>query len=434
VTRVVHRWLAGAGAAATGCVLALGPAVSSAATSAPLNGREWWFDAWHIQDRVWPRTQGAGVTIALLDSGVSAALPDLTGTVLPGYNAHTGSGDGRHDTDPAGHGTEMASLIVAQGKGTGMLGIAPKAKVLPVIEGDSLGNTTTTEIVTAIRWAADHDAMVIEMAFVVDGTRYLHGCPLDVQLAVNYAVERDVVLVAGAGNDGAGDNGVKFPAACAGVVAVGAVDRQAQPWIGSQRQPYVDVAAPGVDTVVLKRNGQLDIGGAGTSDASALTAAGIALIRSAHPELNGRQVVARLLARLRDRPASGKKDPQRGYGTILLDKAVNDDIPLDAPNPIYDELRDKYGVGPTSSPSTPRSSSPQPSSPPTGASPAQPSGGTPIGLVAALAGGVAVLIIAVVATTTRRRRAPPPASHPHSGPPRPAPPYQPPPAGPTPRR
>src|SRR5262245_36574429 len=98
--------------------------------------QEWWFTTWGVQDRLWPVTQGRGVTVAVLDTGVQATVPDLSGAVLPGTDIDSGGGDGRTDTEPgavSGHGTGMASLIAAQGNGTGFVGVAPQAKILPVV-------------------------------------------------------------------------------------------------------------------------------------------------------------------------------------------------------------------------------------------------------------------------------------------------------------
>src|SRR5260370_29940752 len=120
LARVLRRALiVPVGLAVTG--LALAVAVASPARSAPaglanvqpLPG-EWWFSAWDIQTRVWPLTQGAGVRVGLLDSGVQASLPDLRGAVVPGGDT-TGAGtNGMTDDNDAedGHGTDVAALIV----------------------------------------------------------------------------------------------------------------------------------------------------------------------------------------------------------------------------------------------------------------------------------------------------------------------------------
>ncbi len=104
---------------------------------------QWWFTAWAVQNKVWPITQGHGVTVAVIDTGVEARIPDLAGVVLPGTNLD-GGGDGRTDVDtdtPPGHGTGMAGLIASQGRGTGFVGVAPKAKILPTV---TRSNTTSS--------------------------------------------------------------------------------------------------------------------------------------------------------------------------------------------------------------------------------------------------------------------------------------------------
>ncbi|HEV7710953.1 MAG TPA: S8 family serine peptidase, partial [Asanoa sp.] len=132
---------------------------------------QWWFDAWQVRELLWPRTQGEGVIVAVLDTGVQANLKDFRGgVVLPGADFAGAGTDGRVDMDPnldavAGHGTGMASLIASQGTGTGFLGVAPKAKILSVNmhSGSAIGAQSKR-----IRWAVDHGAQVINICLRVD--------------------------------------------------------------------------------------------------------------------------------------------------------------------------------------------------------------------------------------------------------------------------
>jgi subtilisin family serine protease len=120
---------------------------------------EWWFDTWQIEEKVWPITRGKGVTVVIVDTGVEAKLPELKGVVVPGsdYNG----GDGREETERvSSHGTKMAELVAAQGTGSGMLGIAPDAKILPV------GTQTIGQIPEGIRYAVDHGAKVVNVSVV----------------------------------------------------------------------------------------------------------------------------------------------------------------------------------------------------------------------------------------------------------------------------
>src|SRR4051794_29503480 len=122
---MIRRSLAAA-AALTLAALTLIPAgpANARAVSGP-RSEEWWFRSWDIQNKVWPLTQGSGVTVGLIDSGVNASLPGLANVVLPGIDIDDHKGDGRIDTDPEkgrGHGTAMAELIAGQGQDLGMVG------------------------------------------------------------------------------------------------------------------------------------------------------------------------------------------------------------------------------------------------------------------------------------------------------------------------
>jgi type VII secretion-associated serine protease mycosin len=296
--------------------------------------QQWWFTAWDIQNKVWPLSQGNGVTVAVLDTGVEASIPDLAGVVLPGIDAGNGGSDGRTDLDDAavpGHGTGMASLIAAQARRTGFLGVAPQVKILPVI--------TKTRSTTApgIRYAVDHGAKVINISQASP-----MPCQPDVQEAVGYALQHDVLVVAGAGNSGDTSNESMTPANCAGVLAVGAVNGQMVPWSKSERQPYVTVAAPGVGVSSVLKDGQLHTSNGGTSGATALTSGAAALVRAKYPTMSAREVVQRLIASTRDAGPKGKDD-QTGYGVVRPYHALADNVPKSAPNPVFDAY-DKWAA------------------------------------------------------------------------------------------
>src|SRR5579875_1206649 len=230
-------------------VLALGgfaavPGTRAAAPGPQPLADEWWFPAWEVQGDVWPLTEGAGVTVAVLDTGVQANLPDLRGAVVPGGDV-TGAGpDGMTDTNTTedGHGTAMAALIVGQGRGpagTGLAGIAPKAKVMPVRTGSNGGGTPQT-IAAGIRFAVNHGARVINMSFG-GPTPTPYRCDGAEQDAVAYALQHNVVVVAAAGNFGNAGNPSLEPASCAGVLTAGGVNPDGSVWQDSERQPYVTV-------------------------------------------------------------------------------------------------------------------------------------------------------------------------------------------------
>ncbi|MFB9834619.1 S8 family serine peptidase [Actinoallomurus acaciae] len=332
---------------AAALLLVATPMSPAAATPHPRSD-EWWFSAWGIEHDVWPVTTGAGVTVAVLDSGVNAALPELSGAVLKGEDSTGGTGDGRTDLDEqdGGHGTGTAALIAGRGGGsTGFIGIAPGAKILPIRDTSRLGdrNGVFESYARAIRFATDHGAKVINMSQGVTSVTMDGHCDSGIQDAIAYAVDHDVVVVAGAGNTGDTTNWPQLPASCAGALAVGAIDPALRPWNGTQRQSYVAVSAPGDNIPTIGKKGELFPGGRGTSAAAALTSGAIALIRSRNPKMSARTVVQRLIATARPLGRSRWND-QTGYGAIQITSAMNPKrhpVPEDAPNPVYAAL-DKW--------------------------------------------------------------------------------------------
>jgi subtilisin family serine protease len=352
-------------------------ALPAAATPGPRK-EEWYFTSWEIQNKVWPITKGKGVTVAVLDSGVNASLPDLSGAILPGgvVNSDTG-GDGRRDTDEGpGHGTGMAALIVAQGTGPSrMVGVAPEAKVLPVVtDGGSWAR--------GIRFAVDHGAKVINIS--QGGSLGITRCNKATQDGIGYALDHDVVVVASAGNSGDTTNQPELPAACAGVLAVGGVDYQNNAYVHTQRQPYVTVAGPAVLVQSLDKNGSFLRGYSGTSQATALTSGAVALVRSKYPDMPAREVVQRIIASARDSGPQPGKDLATGYGAVRPAHALLDKVPKNAPNPVfakYDQWKKSQGGADSSGGGT--------------SAPAA-SGGKDSGSSTMLLAGAAVIVLAAV--------------------------------------
>ncbi|MEU5876577.1 S8 family serine peptidase [Spirillospora sp. NPDC047279] len=319
------RFLAAAGA---GSMLALTVATPAGAVPGP-RSEQWWFSAWEIQKKVWPVSQGAGVTVAVIDTGVNASLPEFQGAVVPGADLEGGSGGGRTDTDTAtgGHGTGMAALIASQGGRTGFVGVAPQSKIMP------LTAKSPPTIAKAIRHAADNGAKVVSIS---QGFPARGGCQPDLQQAVGHAIQKDVVVVVSAGNQGNAANPSNNPANCAGVLAVGAVDNKKNAWVGTQRQPYVAVAAPGAPVTSVGRNGALVGNVIGTSQAAALTSGVAALVRSKNPQMSNREVVQRIIASAVDAGPPGK-DNMTGAGVVIPERALTATVPKSAPNPVFDK-------------------------------------------------------------------------------------------------
>ncbi len=159
---------------------------------------------------LWSCGKGAGITVAVVDSGVQANHPDLSGRVRPGAAivngvVQTGSGG----TDVNGHGTHVAGIVGAGENGVGIVGIAPRATILPVRVLDEQGVGPNSDIGKGITWAVDHGAQVINVSIGSDTKA------ASVTTAVSYAVAHGVVVVAAAGNGGPSGN-PRYPAALPG--------------------------------------------------------------------------------------------------------------------------------------------------------------------------------------------------------------------------
>ncbi|MFC8515111.1 type VII secretion-associated serine protease mycosin [Streptomyces sp. NPDC057257] len=282
-------------------------------------------DVFSVND-IWAESQGEGVTVAVVDSGVDASHPDLTGQVLEGKD-FTGGGNAQKDIQ--GHGTGMASLIAGHGHGAGneagVKGLAPKAKILPLRTLQTTADRNADETWgAAVRYAVDHGAGVINLSFANDGGHTLS----DGRQAIAYAQAHDVVVVAGAGNEGS--IAVSEPAALPGVVAVGAVDKNANRWEGSNMGKRLTLMAPGVDIVAAnpKRSPQYGLSD-GTSDSTAYVSAAAALVRAKYPDLTAGQVINRLIKSASFLHHKGLKAPDEeyGYGIVRPYSALTMNIP-----------------------------------------------------------------------------------------------------------
>ena len=300
---------------------------------------EWWLPELHIS-AAQQTSQGSGVTIAVLDTGVDAAAPDLAGSVLSGPDL---SHSGRAANGPfyGIHGTEIASIIAGHGHGAGnsegIIGVAPAAKILSVRvmldSGDPmLGNSAITgglptAIANGIRYATNNGATVIDLpldpgAASATGTAGVAGLagssPVE-QAAVAYARSKGVVLVAPAGDDGAGAAIVNYPAAYPGVISVGAFDQNFTKASYSSREPYVTMTAAGDGVAAESPAGYTTISSTGA--ASAVVAGIAALIRSAFPALPPAQVSKALISSTRFRRPDGRQIGS-GYGTADAQRAL----------------------------------------------------------------------------------------------------------------
>lgn len=272
----------------------------------------------------WQVSKGAGVTVAVLDTGADASVPDLTGSVSTGPDYTAGS-DPRGYQPPHLHGTYIASLIAGHGSGPGraggVIGVAPEARVLSVRvilddsePGFSVYNSNATyadAIPDGIRYAVSHGAQVINMSL---GS---NAATRDMRTALADAISHNVVVVASAGNDGSSGGGYtpySYPASFTGVISVAAVEASGARASFSDRNSSVVISAPGVRVVGAGPGGEYLIAD-GTSPASAFVAGVAALIRSKYPQLTPALVTQALVSSAQRRPGGGYS-PNVGFGEV----------------------------------------------------------------------------------------------------------------------
>lgn len=275
--------------------------------------QQWWLGALGIA-KAQQVAKGDGVIVAVLDTGVDSTQPDLAGALLPGTGTNGVTSQKGWD-DPDGHGTQMASVLA--GRGNQMLGIAPKAKILPVAIpiGDRALATPSGTLAEPIRYAADHGAKIINMSFTLTDDE-LKQPETD---AIAYARAKGAILVAAGGNRPQGEDHVPLPARYPGVLTVAGTTRAGGLWDGSIADATVDIAAPAQDIIGAAPKSRYPSGfavGSGTSGATAIVSGTLALIWSKYPKLDAANVLHRLLATARDKGTAGRDD---AFGNGLID-------------------------------------------------------------------------------------------------------------------
>jgi membrane-anchored mycosin MYCP len=304
--------------------------------SDPVRKAEYWLDAYGIRD-AWKTTQGAGVRIAVIDTGIGHA-PELDPAVVGGTDVSgVGTADGRTPVGAvdSSHGSWVASLAAARGTGDGkgMIGVAPAADLLSISVG--FGATSrvafTKQVADAMRWAVDHGAKVINLSFT---TNTLDWDP-SWDDAFLYAFEHDVVVVVAAGNRGSGTTRVGAPATIPGVLTVGGVDPSGTASVEASTQGItIGVSAPSEQLLGVSANGDV-VTWNGTSGAAPIVAGIVALVRSAHPELDADNVIERIIKTAK--PAADAKtvpDAIYGYGLVDAARAVSASVPPVTANPM----------------------------------------------------------------------------------------------------
>ncbi|WP_238165628.1 S8 family serine peptidase [Kribbella caucasensis] len=265
--------------------------------------------------QAWDISKSAGTqTVAVLDTGVDAGHPELSGRILPGYNALNKT---TNTNDDNSHGTMVAGIIAANtNNGRGVAGVAWNARILPVKVLNAEGSGSDSSVVAGINWAASHGARVINMS--LGGSSYnsvMHD-------AVKNAVAKGIVVVAASGNEYS--NALHYPASFPETISVGATDNNGVLTTFSSWGDTVDITAPGWHILSTGPRALTDPryepywGGNGTSFSAPMVAGVAALLRNRFPSYTPAQIEARLKSTARD---AGPRGIDPFYGAGILDAA-----------------------------------------------------------------------------------------------------------------
>ena len=292
-----------------------------------VRNQEWWLTSLHVT-KAWLSSRGAGVKVAVLDTGVDTNQPDLAGSVTTGRD-YTGSGRAAGGPFWGVHGTAVASIIAGHGHGPhhadGIIGVAPEAKILsvrvtletkdPLLASSTVAAALPDAIARGIRYAVRHGAQVIDLPLdpaAQAGATTAGGSPAE-RSAVAQALAKGVVLVAPSGDNGAGSDTVNYPAAYPGVISVGAFGQGFVKAPFTNHQPYAALTAAG--NGVIAANGPTAYAKLKSTSAASAVVAGIAaLIRSQFPTLTPAQVEQALTSSTVFRHKGGRQDGS-GFGT-----------------------------------------------------------------------------------------------------------------------
>ncbi len=258
----------------------------------------------------WDGSTGAGVKVAIVDTGIDLTHPDLAANIKGGINTINPS---KTPNDDNGHGSHVAGTIAGIDNEIGVIGVAPGANLYAVKVLGKSGSGWFSDIIEGIQWSIDNNMDVINMSL---------GSSSDVQSfhdAIIAAYEAGIVIVAAAGNSGPGDNTVGYPAAYPEVIAVSATASNDLIASFSSRGPQVDLAAPGVSIFsTVKGGGYATYNG--TSMASPHVAGVTALIVATG--ITDPDLVRAKLQSTADDLGSGGPDSLYGYGLVDAKEAA----------------------------------------------------------------------------------------------------------------
>ena len=283
----------------------------------PLYSKQWHLTHLLIPE-LWQMTQGEGVIVALLDSGVDPNHPDLKENILFEQGVDVGDKDDKA-YDEFGHGTAMAGLISAVcNNEIGGCGIAPKAKIIPYkLNPSGEYSFSSEDLATAIYAAAESPAHILSLSLVNDFSP-------EVQDALEYAKQKNKIIVAAVGNEG--EEHVAYPAYLSWIISVGALDKDGQRLSSSNYGTGLFLTAPGEDLWTTDLGKEYTNWHGGTSAATALVSGTLALLVSLYPDASSLELTTLLLNLTEDVDTPGF-DNIYGFGQLSVKKLLTTSPP-----------------------------------------------------------------------------------------------------------
>jgi len=192
-------------------------------------------------DKQWIKSTGDGVTVAVIDTGCDINHPDIKGNIIGQYNFINNTQDAFDDN---GHGSHVCGTIAAVNNGIGMVGVAPKAKILALKALDKNGGGSLSNVAKAIRFAAKEKVDISTMSL---GSRGSSGA---VKKAVELANNEGCLVFCAAGNSGPKVD-ILYPAKYNNTISIGAIDRNLNRTNFTCSGPSLDFLAPGHDIMSI---------------------------------------------------------------------------------------------------------------------------------------------------------------------------------------
>lgn len=227
---------------------------------------------------LWPITEGYGIKVGIIDTGIDARHPDLKDNVGGGINTIDSTSP---FVDGNGHGTHVAGTVAALNNQIGVVGVSPQARLYALKAFDDDGSATLTDIAQAIDWAIDNNIRILNMSFGSrDTSKVLHH-------AIKAAFNKGVIMIASAGNS---SETLDYPARHAEVLAIGAIDKRGKVPSFSNYGKTLNYVAPGVDILSTWPKSPHYTTLSGTSMATPHITGIVALLLSKAPQLTPSQI------------------------------------------------------------------------------------------------------------------------------------------------